>query len=239
MKQLPLDLQLPEPFGFDDFLIGPNMEAFMALQNLADGQGGEGCVYLWGAHGTGKSHLLRATVQRAMAQGLFAYYWDAARQPLAEAAHGYELLAVDHVDGLGEEEQIVLFGLINAQREAGRVILTAGLQPPARQLLREDLTTRLGWGLVFEIGEPDDEDKAALLRHRARARGCEVDEAVCRWLVLHRSRDLGELTRLLDSLDRAALARGRPLTLPLVREVLRDADQAPQAEGSWDGTLPW
>ncbi|QNM96284.1 DnaA regulatory inactivator Hda [Chitinimonas koreensis] len=221
MKQLPLDLQLPEPFGFDDFLIGPNLEAFLALKALADGVPGEGCVYLWGAHGTGKSHLLRATVLRALAGGLYARYWDAAETPLDELAHGYELLAVDHVDGLDDAGQVALFGLINAQREAGRVIVTAGSRPPAQLALREDLTTRLGWGLVFEIGEPADEDKATLLRHRARARGCEVDEAVCRWLVTHQSRDLGDLTRLLDRLDRAALAAGRPLTLPLVRETLR------------------
>ncbi|QDQ26469.1 DnaA regulatory inactivator Hda [Chitinimonas arctica] len=222
MKQLALDLQLPEPFGFDDFLIGPNLEAYMAVRSLADGTAGEGCIYLWGAGGTGKSHLLRATAQRAMVAGLYAYYWDAANTPLDESAHGYELLAVDHVDGLDEVGQIALFGLINAQREAGRVILTAGSLPPAQLPLREDLTTRLGWGLVFEIGEPADEDKSALLRHRARARGCEVDEAVCRWLVTRQSRDLGALTRLLDRLDRAALAAGRPLTLPFVKEALRD-----------------
>ncbi|GAB3263880.1 DnaA/Hda family protein [Chitinimonas naiadis] len=223
MKQLPLDLQLPEPCGFDDYLIGPNLEAFLALKALADGAGSEGCVYLWGASGTGKSHLLKAATQRAMVAGLYAHYWDAAVTPLDELAHGYELLAVDHVDGLDAEGQIALFSLINAQREAGRAILTAGRLPPARQALREDLTTRLGWGLVFEIGEPDDEDKAALLRHRARARGCEVEEAVCRWLVIHQSRDLGALTRLLDKLDRAALAAGRPLTLPFAREALRES----------------
>lgn len=221
MKQLALDLQLPEPFDFDDFLIGPNLEAYLALQALAAREAPEGCVYLWGQAATGKSHLLKATVARAMAHGLFARYWDADQTPLDELAHGFELLAVDHVDALDAEAQIVLFGLINAQREAGRAIVSAGRLPPARLPLREDLTTRLGWGLVYEIGEPADEDKAVLLRHRARARGCAVDEAVCRWLVTHRSRDLGSLTLLLDQLDRAALAAGRPLTLPFVRDALQ------------------
>ncbi|MGQ5522863.1 DnaA regulatory inactivator Hda [Chitinimonas sp. PSY-7] len=222
MKQLALDLQLPEPFDFDDFLIGPNLEAFLALKALSDRESSEGCIYLWGKTTVGKSHLLRATVTRALAGGLFARYWDAAQSPLDEAAHGYELLAVDHVDALGPEEQIVLFGLINAQREAGRAIVTAGSLPPAQMPLRHDLTTRLGWGLVFEIGEPADEDKAILLRHRARTRGCDIDETVCRWLVTHQSRDLGSLTALLDKLDLAALAAGRPLTLPFVREALQN-----------------
>jgi len=222
VKQLPLDLQLPEPFGFDDYLIGPNLEPFLALKAVADGAAPEPGIYLWGAPGVGKRHLLKATVSRASEAGLHACYWDAAATPLGEAAHGFDVLAVAHVDGLSAEAQVVLFGLINAQRELGRAIVMAGTRPPAKLALRDDLTTRLGWGLVFEILPPDDEDKATLLRHRAHARGCEVDEAVCRWLVLHYSRDLGALTRLLDELDRAALAAARPLTLPFVREVLRD-----------------
>jgi DnaA family protein len=223
MKQLPLDLQLPEPFGFDDFLIGPNLEAFLALKAASDGAPGDPVIYLWGNAGVGKRHLLHASVARAQAAGSSARYWDAAVERLDESAHGYALLAVDHVDGLDDAAQVVLFGLINAQREAGGVIVIAGFQPPRLQGLREDLRTRLGSGLVFEILPPDDEDKAALLRHRARARGCVVDEAVCRWLVTHHSRDLASLTRLLDELDRAALAAGRPMTLPFVRDTLRQA----------------
>ncbi|WP_269533596.1 DnaA regulatory inactivator Hda [Chitinimonas sp. BJYL2] len=224
MKQLPLDLQLPDPTGFDDFLIGPNLEAFLALKALADGESPESCVYLWGQAGAGKSHLLRATVARAGDAGLDALYLDARTVAPGESAHGHALLAVDHVDALDPAGQIALFGLINAQRECGFAIVTAGQQAPAHMPLRDDLRTRLGWGLVFEIAEPADEDKAALLRHRARARGCEVDESVCRWLVSHQRRDIGGLVSLLDALDRAALAAQRPLTLPLVRDFLRDAE---------------
>jgi len=221
VKQLPLDLQLPEPFGFDDFLIGPNLEPFLVLKDVADGVAPDPVIYLWGNAGVGKRHLLRATVDRASAAGLAARYCNAASETLGESDHGFDVLAVDHVDQLDEAGQVALFGLINAQRESGRAIVMAGPNPPARLSLRDDLTTRLGWGLVFEILPPDDEDKAALLRHRAHARGCRVDEAVCRWLVVHHSRDLGVLTRLLDQLDQASLAAGRPLTLPFVREVLR------------------
>jgi DnaA family protein len=225
MKQLPLDLQLPEPFGFDDFLIGPNLEVFLALKDLADGRSSESVIYLWGEHGVGKRHLLQATVARAQEAGYTAHYYDAARSPLEESAHGAQLIAVDHVDALDSESQILLFGLINMQRELGSAIVMSGVLPPMKQQLREDLRTRLGSGLVFEILPPADEDKAALLRHRARARGCDVDETVCRWLVTHRSRDLGSLTRLLDQLDREALAAGRPLTLPFIKDRLRDLGQ--------------
>lgn len=225
MKQLPLDLQMPEPLSFDDFLIGPNLEVFITLKGMADGAAGEPVVYLWGAPGVGKRHLLQATVARAQANGMEARYWDAAVWPLDETAHGNDLIAVDHADTLDGEAQVVLFGLINAQREAGGAVVIAGANPPRLMALREDLRTRLGSGLVYEILPPADEDKAALLRHRARARGCDVDEAVCRWLVTHFSRDLMSLTRLLDRLDREALAARRPLTIPFVREALAHEDE--------------
>ncbi|MFC4160024.1 DnaA regulatory inactivator Hda [Chitinimonas lacunae] len=221
MRQLALDLQLPEPFGFDDFLIGPNLEVFTCLKDLADDRLPEKAAYLWGEAGVGKTHLLRATVARASEAGLHACYWDAALEPLGEMAHGYDLLAVDHIERLDQDGQVVMFGLYNAQRERGCALVAAGELPPARLPLRDDLQTRLGWGLVFHVEAPADEDKAALLRHRARVRGCEIGEEVCRYLVTHTSRDLGSLTRLIDRLDHAALAAQRPLTLPFVREALK------------------
>ncbi|MBV1774414.1 DnaA regulatory inactivator Hda [Burkholderiaceae bacterium DAT-1] len=227
MKQIALDLQLPEPFGFDDFLIGPNLEAFMALREMAAGTAHEPLMYLWGESGVGKTHLLRAAAAMAIEHGYSASYWDAAAEGLNESAHGFDLLAVDGVDALGSDEQIALFGLINAQRERGAAIVIAGHQPPARTLVREDLQTRLGYGLVYQILPPADEDKAALLKYRAAMRGCEIAEDVCNWLVMRSSRDLGSLTRLVDRLDRAALAAKRPLTLPFVRDVLRsEGDEA-------------
>lgn len=222
MRQLPLDLQLPAPASFDDFLIGPNLEAFLALKALADRESLEGCIYLWGAAGLGKSHLLLATVRRSQQNGFSARYINAVDAALSESDHGFDLLAVDHVEALDAQGQIALFGLINAQRELGRAIVTAGSLPPLVMSVREDLRTRLGWGWVFDIAPPDDADKATLLRHRAHARGCDVDEALCRWLVTHQSRDLAALTALLDALDRAALAAKRPLTLPFVKTVLQD-----------------
>lgn len=221
IKQIPLDIQFPAPFGFDDFLIGPNLEAFDCLQALAQRGVPELAVYLFGAAGIGKSHLLRATVAAAQAHGLSASYVDARAEVLDEFAAGVDLLAVDHADALSPEAQITLFGLYNAQKERGAALLCAGRHAPAAMDIREDLRTRLAWGLVFQIVSPADEDKTALLQHRAAVRGYQVGEEVCRYLVTHGERDLGSLTTVLDQLDRAAISAKRALTLPFAREVLK------------------
>lgn len=221
IKQIPLDIQFPAPYGFDDFLIGPNLEAFDCLQALARGAVPERAVYLFGAAGIGKSHLLRATASAAEGHGLSTRYVDARTDVLDEFAVNVDLLAVDHADALDPEAQITLFGLYNAQKERGAALLCAGRHAPAAMAIREDLQTRLAWGLVFQILSPADEDKTALLQHRAAVRGYKVGEDVCRYLVTHGERDLGSLTTVLDQLDRAAISAKRALTLPFARDILK------------------
>jgi DnaA family protein len=99
-------------------------------------------------------------------------------------------------------------------------VLAAGNAPPTGLALREDLRTRLGWGLVYQLRPLADAEKAQYLRAEATRRGFALSEEVVWYLLTHLPRDLGRLRALLDRLDRHSLARQRPVTLPLVREVL-------------------
>ena len=101
-------------------------------------------------------------------------------------------------------------------------MIVAGSAPPASLELREDLRTRLGAGLVFQLHPLTDEQKTVALSRHARARGLDMPEDVARYLLTHSDRDLRALLQTLDRLDRGALERQRPLTLPLLRDVLRD-----------------
>src|SRR6267142_2007887 len=60
MQQLPLGISQPAQPAFDNFVAGPNAEALTRVRELAAGALGERIVYLWGASGSGRSHLLRA-----------------------------------------------------------------------------------------------------------------------------------------------------------------------------------
>jgi DnaA family protein len=99
-------------------------------------------------------------------------------------------------------------------------VLAAGRVPPLQLALREDLRTRLGWGLVYQLKPLSDADKAVHLRAEAARRGLRLSEEVVGYLLTRLPRDLPNLNSVLDGLDRYSLATHRPVTLPLVREAL-------------------
>jgi DnaA family protein len=114
---------------------------------------------------------------------------------------------------------------VNAQTHQ-RWVLAAGDQPPALLQVRDDLRTRLGWGLVYQLHALSDEEKLAALRAHVYARGVHLAEDLLPYLLTHLPRDLRSLTAALDALDAFALARQRALTVPLLKEWLAQAPGA-------------
>ncbi len=215
-RQLILNIQPEAEPRFDNFLPGENLELLLALDTLARGELDESLIYVWGAPGSGRSHLLAATVGEARQFGGAATY--AAAGPLPEDLSG--LLAVDDVDALAAEDQIRLFSLINQAREGHGSVLAAGTVAPAQLTLRADLATRLSWGLVFGLRPLNEADRATAVRERAAARGLNLPDDVVCYLLRHGRRDLPSLLAGVDALDAYSLSLKRPLSVPLVREWL-------------------
>ena len=219
MQQLILDIRPDAPPTFANYLAGRNQEAVAALTAFAAGEMQEALIYLWGESGSGRSHLLKACVHACIELGSRADY-RTSRESLPETLPG--LLAVDDVDTLDDVGQVALFNLINRAREGEGRLLAAGSAPPAQLSLRVDLTTRLGWGLVFGIQRPDEAERATALRSRALARGMHLPEEVIHYMLSHCRRDLPALLATVDALDTYSLSLKRPPTLPLLRALLQD-----------------
>ena len=213
MRQLILDLRPDAPPDFSNYLPGPNAEALAALRTHASGGAREPLLYLWGEPGVGKSHLLQAW---ASALGAALHR---AGEPLPEPP--VSALAVDDVDALDADNQIRLFNLINSARERGDLLLVSGRLPPVSLALRPDLVTRLAQGLVFRLLPLSDADKAAALAVRAEGRGLRLPEEVTRYLLTHSRRDLPRLLATVDALDTFSLSRKRPVSVPLLKELLQ------------------
>jgi DnaA family protein len=128
---------------------------------------------------------------------------------------------VDDVQLLGAEGEAALFTLLNRAAHGDLRLLMAGPIAPAGLPVRPDVRTRIGAGLVFQVQPLSDVDKVDALCGHARARGFELAREIAEYLLRHGRRDLPWLVAVLDALDRYSLQAQRPITLPLVREVLQ------------------
>lgn len=247
LNQLILDIRPDSPPDFANFLAGPNAEALAAVQAHAAGATQEPVLYLWGEPGAGKSHLLKAwcratdfvlgnkaSNERDIAK--LARANAGPRQALPEPPQPF--VAVDDVLQLDGEAQIRLFSLINAAREGDGIIIASGPLPPAQLVtateapFRADLATRLAQGLVFRLHPLSDSDKRVAMQGHAASRGLQLPDEVMRYMLTHCQRDLPHLLRLVDLLDVYSLSLKRMLSLPLLKEVLQQAEVLQQTEKS-------
>lgn len=219
MKQLALTLASPPAPTLDNFVAGRNAEALSVLAEVAAGRSAERFIFLWGESGSGRSHLLQALVAGLRARGIAAEYVPrAAEFPVGEIPGA---VAVDDVGALDDMAQVAFFNLYNVLRERGGIVVAAGDAPPARLNLRPDLFSRLAWGLVYQLHSLSDQEKVAALKRHAAARAFDLSDGVADYLLRHVRRDLPSLLATLDALDRYSLEVKRPITLPLLRDLLQ------------------
>ena len=220
MNQLIFDFASHDYPGFDKFLGTENAELVYVLQHK-HGQ----FIYVWGEEGAGKSHLLQAWVAQALDAGRNALYIDAAATSLTEAALDAEYLAIDQIEKLNNEEQALLFAIFNRFRNSGKgfLLLSSEYTPP-QLVIREDLRTRMAYCLVYEVKPLTDREKIDALVSMAAARQVTIDPEIFEYLLNHWRRDMDSLMQMLDTLDNYAVMMGKRITLPLLRQLLKQQE---------------
>lgn len=228
--QLPLALRWPRRQRFEHFHPGEANAAALAMVECAAVEADAPWVYLTGATGSGKTHLLIATCQAANDAGLTAQYLPLrnARGPLDAAIRGVggsDVLCMDDLDVIAghPEAEVALFETYNRCFDAGHtMVFAAEASPSALAIGLPDLRSRLGQCAQAALRPLDDAERRVVLQAQARIRGITLDESVLDWLFARHARDLGALLDLLDRLDRASLAAQRRVTIPFLREFLRE-----------------
>lgn len=227
MKQIALDIALTPAPALSSFLPGPNAAALDHLK-LWVGEGGSFGVtlrspvptYLWGTSASGKSYLLKAVREALRDQGGEVGWLDASVHEPQQYNPRWVAVMLDDVQGYSAVQQQAAFNyFINAQTEQ-RWILAAGTLPPADLPLRDDLRTRLGWGHVFALQVLTEQERRAVLRREADARGIFLGDDVMDFILARFSRDLNSLMQLLQQLDGYSLATKRAITIPLIKSML-------------------
>jgi DnaA-homolog protein len=196
MKQLLLDIKPASPPTLLNYITGRNAEALASLNDAANNSAQSKFIYLWGETGSGKSHLL-------------------------SACETIGIRVVDNVHLLNNDAQIDLFNTYNQLKESGGTLITAGLHAPTQMGLRDDLATRLAWGLVYQLHPLNDAEKALALQNHAAERGIRLPTEVVDYCLRYLRRDLSTLMATLDALDEWSLTTKKPVTVPMLRQLLQ------------------
>ena len=225
--QLPLGLSLRDAARFDGFSPGQNEEVFQNLQLSAEGSG-ESLVYIAGADGLGKTHLLQAACHRAGRAQRSATYLPMTRlleltPAVFDGLEQMALVCLDDVHAIAgtADWERSLFDLFNRLRDSGSTLLVSAVKRPDQSGFNlPDLVSRLGWGVTYVLKPLDDVDVIKALTYRAAARGLDLPEDTAQFLLRRFPRDLPSMFALLDTLDVASLIEQRRLTIPFVKSVL-------------------
>jgi len=215
--QLALSLTLPDEPSLANFVTGRNAEAVAQTHEVALGSFGHTALYLWGESGAGKTHVLQGLSQLPHAMmGL--------PEPLLEDATAGAVYLIDDVHLLDDLQQMALFHLYNRARASQQtLVLTANVAPSHLPLsFLPDLKTRLAWDLVYQLQLLTDEHKAQVLEQQALERGLSLAPDVVPYMLRHLTRDLSQLHAILQHLDEYSLRTKRALTLPLLKEWLKN-----------------
>lgn len=225
-----MNAQLPLGFGgwrtpeLDSFWSEIDPLVLARMRRLAYAPGAAR-VLLTGAADTGKSHLLLAVCEAAREAGFNALYLPLSRFDAAALAEPMDadLIAIDELDLAYSSRELseALFVLINRQHDRGQaLVLAARSGPEPSALVLPDLASRLVQAERLRLSEHGDDARKAILLFRAQRAGIPLDPAAAEYLLRHSARDLRSLMQTLSALDTEALARGRRITVPLLREIL-------------------
>jgi DnaA family protein len=242
-RQFALDLSHTPRVSLENYLPGKDLALISTLQGLcrswdesntqaSSNPLNQRWIYWWGPQGSGRTHLLEAMKHAAEDCELESISlnpteptaWVRLEERMNSLAQSNSpsVITVDDVDRLDERLVGALFRILNGVQASKAIhILMAGSEAPSNLKLREDLRTRLGWGLVFQTQVLADDEKIQALEQAAKDRGLVLSPDVLPWLLSRFYRDMPNLMALIDALDAYSLETKRAVTLPLVRELLQ------------------
>ena len=243
---------LNERYNFDSFVIGSsNRFAHAAALAVAEAPAqAYNPLFIYGSTGLGKTHLLQAIGQYVgeHSRDLSVCYVTSERfmndfinslrdkriEGFKQRYRTFGVLLIDDIQFLEHKERIQeeFFHTFNTLYEAGKQIIISSDRPP-RQIatLEQRLRSRFEWGLMTDIQPPDLETRIAILQKKVRADGIDVaDPQLLTFIAGRVSTNIRELEGALTRVVAFSSLTGRPMTVDLAQDVLRDV--FPQGEAA-------
>ena len=180
-------------------------------------------VYIYGASGQGKTHVLQGAVLKALEIDKNAVYIDCSDlfpDYILDFVDQIDFICFDNVHSILRESQEVFFDLYNRARQAQIFILVSGNTLPSDLEVMKDLKTRLSLAAVYKLEELNDELIMSVIDSQMSQRNLSVNSNVYEYLFKNYSRDLKLLLSTLNDLDKASLQAKKPISIPFVKNFL-------------------
>ncbi|HEY3172691.1 MAG TPA: chromosomal replication initiator protein DnaA [Thermoanaerobaculia bacterium] len=239
----PRGLVLNPRFTFDTFVVGSsNQFAHAAARAVAESPSRSyNPLFLYGGVGLGKTHLVHAIAHEVVRRspGMRVMYLSAERflnelinalrfEKMHEFKSRYrelDVLLMDDVQFIAGKDstQEEFFHTFNALHEAQKqIVVTSDALPKEIPTLEERLRSRFEWGLIADIQPPDLEMKVAILRKKAAAEKMEIPNDVALFIAGTVRSNIRELEGRLNRVLAFSSLTGKPVSVELARETLRD-----------------
>jgi len=220
-NQLAFDLGHRPAFGREDFLVSPcNTEAVAHVDQWPDWP--SHALAIFGPPGCGKSHLAHVFALRANAAVLIP--GDVTSSAIAELVRQNKSLVIENGESVSDSR--ALLHLFNAMKEQSGHLLFTSREPPSRwPLTLPDLKSRITAVHAVRIDTPDDVMIEAVLVKLLADRQLSVSPETLSYTIRHMIRSFSAARRIVDLADTESLAGKRPITVPLIKNVLSAADE--------------
>lgn len=235
-------IQLNDLYVFDNFVVGPSNQLAHAAALAVASKPGEtyNPLFMYGAVGLGKTHLLQAICQnvlQASAEYNIVYMSceEFINQFITSVEKGnvqgfrqtfryIDILVIDDIHFLANKErtQEEFFHMFNMFYNAHKQIIISSDSPPSEiPELKERLVSRFKWGLVSQLDVPTFETRVAIVKKKSRLKGTEFADDVCQYISENIVSNIRELEGAINHLLALSDLHKQDITLEFAEQYLK------------------
>lgn len=226
--QMALALAHNDRASFDNYWVGYNYELVTALRSAVQ-MGDPKLLFIYGPSGSGKSHLLFASMRLAKQEVVNTSYVSLCDKHVTigmlEMLHVQDLVFIDNIDAwAGDlEKERALFTLFEQIKHAGgQLVISSPNTAESTGFKLKDLVSRLVSGLIYSLHQLTEEQQLDAIKMRANQRGLLISDETVKFLLKRSSRENRELFKILERIDQASLVEKRRITVPFIQSLLND-----------------